>query len=329
MNPSAGHSNAARSWRLGSGIALAVVVACGALTLYPSAGPASAAFPGSNGKIAFDRYLSGSGPSERKAVYVMKPDGSGLRRLTIGSEPNWSADGKKVVFSRRSKGGIQSIYVMNANGENVRRLTQKVSTMDRMPVWSPDGKEIAFVRLSWPEKEQPPGPADIYTMNANGENVRRLTKTPHHEDVPDWSPDGKRIAYAALIGSSTTARIFSVKPNGKGRQLLTTSGDEPDWSPDGKQIAFDRGEQIFVMTARGDQAHLVGPGAGLAGNNAAWSPDGTQIAFVGFHPPGGTAEGFIGIFTMNVDGTKIVQLTVGGKVGDFGVNDSFPDWQPR
>ncbi len=327
MNPSTQHSKPARTRLAGFVIPVAVAVAAGAGAWSLSTDPARAAFPGSNGKIAFDRYLSGTGPTERKAIYVINPNGSGLRKLATGRQPNYSANGKKIVFVRPGTSGTRSVYTMNANGTDIRRLT-RANALDAMPAWSPGGKRIVFVRARVGRNGQP-GPGDIYVMNANGTDVRRLTRTPGiHEDVPAWSPNGKWIAYAALIGSSPTATLFVIRPNGTGKHLLIRNGDEPDWAPNGKHIAFDRGGKIFVMTAAGRLAHRVGPGRTLDGNNAAWSPDGTKIAFVGFYPPGGTKEGFIGIFVMNSNGKDVRQLTVGGKTGDFGLNDSFPAWQP-
>lgn len=287
---------------------------------------AHAAFPGKPGKIVFDRYLRGSGPTERKAVYVTKSNGEGLRMLTEGREPNFSADGRQIVFARRGKDGVQSIYKMKADGTKVRRLTT-TRTLDGGPAWSPNGNWIVFARQKWGKQAWPPKESDIYKMKANGSDQTRLTNSPEHEDAPDWSPNGKRIAYASAKGTVT------MKPNGSDKRVL--GGGEPDWSPNGKQIAFDAFDregqegQIWVMAANGKEAHAVGPGDELNGNNSAWSPDGTEIAFVGYHPPGGDEEGFIGIFKMNADGTNVVQLTVGGKPGDFGVNDAFPDWQPR
>ena len=311
-----------------TGILIAAVGLAAALVLAVAlnGGPAGAAFPGKNGGIAFDRYLRGSGPSERKAVYTIKSNGERLRKLTRGRYPNWSASGKKVVFARR-KGGVQSIYTMKANGKKMRRLT-RTRTLDGRPAWSPNGKKIVFTRAQLGQKGQPPGPNHIYVMKANGNGQKRLVKSRYNADQPDWSPNGRRIVFASLIGSNTTASLFTIRPNGKGKRKLTNAGDNPDWSPNGKQIAFERylsggRAKIFVMTAKGKRAHAIGPAGDLKGNNAAWSPDGKEIAFVGFNQ-----ERFIGIFKMNADGTNTVQLTVGGKAGDFAGNDSNPDWRP-
>lgn len=136
-------------------------------------------------------------------------------------------------------------------------------------------------------------------MKANGENVRRLTRASTLDTDPDWSPDGTRIVFA------------------RGRK------EKGVWPPEPLDI--------YTMKPDGTHRRLLGPGADVMGNNPAWSPDGKRFVFVGFFPPGGAGEGAIGIFRMNRDGTQVVQLTVGGKQGDFGINDAFPfpDWQPR
>lgn len=281
-----------------------------------------AASPRKPGKIVFDRYLGGSGDSERKAIYVIRSNGNGLRKLTNGREPEYSPDGERIVFARRGKGGLQSLYVMRANGTRVRRLT-RASSLDNNPAWSPDGKQIVFARGRKGKGVWPPEPSDIYTMKANGTKVRRLTRTPEHDDLPVWFPNGKRIFYTTVSGTCCS----TIKPNGKGRRH--TDREIDDWSPNGRWVVFDRDMQVWIMTARGKRQRAIGPGRGLDANAPAWSPDGKQIVFVGFHPVGGTGAGGIGIFKMNADGSRVVQLTAGGKQGDFGLNDAFPDWQPR
>ncbi len=312
-----GDGRTLKRWRGGFVVVLALALGAGALGLYLSADRSSAAFPGSNGKIVFDRYLKGTAPSERKGVFSISPSGEELHQLSGNSRtPAWSADGEQIAFARQG-----DIYKMNANGKKLRRLT-KGKANDSEPAWSPNGKQIVFARSAPVPSGQPPGPPDIFEMKANGKKVRRLTRNPAGDAGPVWSPDGKKIAFWQWSGRGG---VFTMNPNGSGMRWIN-DGNAPDWSPDGKKIAFGGGnEKIFEMTASGKQVRRLGPEGDLLGNSPAWSPDGKEIVFVGDSKPGV----HLGIFKMDADGTNPVRLTVGGKTGDFGTNDSSPDWQPR
>ena len=89
------------------------------------------------------------------------------------SHPSWSPDGKQIVF-HSDRDGNQEIYLMNADGSNIRRLTNNPS-IDRGPFWSPDGKKIGF-------HSDRTGDLDIYTMNVDGSNQTNLTNSPGKMD---------------------------------------------------------------------------------------------------------------------------------------------------
>src|SRR5436190_9367020 len=119
------------------------VVALAALVAMPVfVGPAQAAFPGANGRIAF--YSDRDGNNE---IYsVAGPGGGNLTRLTNNtasdSEPVWSPDGSQIVFTSNRPGNFE-IYKMNADGTGQTRLTNKAA-FDADPSWSADGTQIVF-----------------------------------------------------------------------------------------------------------------------------------------------------------------------------------------
>ena len=276
-------------------------------TFVVGAAPAHAAFPGTNGKIAF--YTS-SGPDDD--VYVMQPDGSGRIAITGAGnderDPAWSPDGTKIAFEM---GG--EITVMNADGSGVVNLTNYAGA-DADPTWSPDGSKIAFVTARSGDVG-----SKIYVMDADdGGNLTRLTDGFGITDnSPAWSPDGRYIAFYRVNQS----QLFRMNADGTGVTQITSGpgsvGNDPNWSPSGHRIAYTR----FTSSPATTGIHTMDPdgtndvdlsGALTEAHDPAWSPDGTKLV-VGRNGH---------VWTMNANGSSPTQLTT-----VFGTNGA-PDWQP-
>ena len=194
-------------------------------------------------KIAFQ--------STRKAqngwdILVVNADGTGLRNLTdfSGDEqlPAWSPDGTKIAL-QWSYGGGTDIYVMDADGTNRTRLTPGGNVQYSAPAWSPDGTRIAFesTRHQPLTGEVEFGLFEIYTMNADGSDMQRLTFDATGSQVhrfPTWSPDGNHVAFEIqfLDGQSLImrSRLGVMKADGSGRYdipNLPVDSKFPRWSP--------------------------------------------------------------------------------------------------
>jgi dipeptidyl aminopeptidase/acylaminoacyl peptidase len=271
--------------------------------------PASeAAFPGGDGKIAFDSNRSGT-----RAIFTMDPSGNVQAPLTPAGAtavaPDWSPDGKRVVFDRTFPGDI---YVINADGSGQANITNSAAN-DFSPAWSPDGRQIVF-------GSDRDGNAEIYKMNADGTGLTRLTNNPVFDSEPDWSANGM-IAFARY---ETGVDIYAMDSNGANLTNLTSnpaSDFEPEWSPNGSRIAFtsdrDGPPQIYAMDANGsNQARVLA--SSFFDAQPAWSPSGARIAFAR-NPT--YPDGNFQIHVMNANGTNEAQVT---STGD---NES-PDWQP-
>jgi len=121
-------------------------------------------------------------------------------------------------------------------------------------------------------------------MNSDGSDQIQLTFDPLNKDqVPDWSPDGSRIAYSADLPDGS-AQIFVMDADGSGVVQLTSDqavNFAPAWSPDGTQIAFVKEEpngtrDVWVMDVEGPDAHRLAAGAGPQ-YAPAWQPRGKRV----------------------------------------------------
>jgi Tol biopolymer transport system component len=232
-------------------------------------------------------------------------------------------DGLIAFYSDRD--GNPEIYAMNPNGGELKRLTNDPG-FDDSPAISPDGTKIIFLTARHdPNPQFPDLKYEIYSMDADGRNMRRLTHTQAAEDHPAWSPDGTSIIFDADYDSDGFAEIYTMNPDGSAVTRLTfnTANDQfADWSPDGKQITFssDRAGNwdIYTMDVDGrDQKPLTSsPDWELF---PAWSPDGSQIAFNGLGPNSRNTD----VYVMDVDGSNIRQLT---QSPGF---DESPAWSPN
>jgi WD40 repeat protein len=164
---------------------------------------------------------------------------------------------------------------------------------------------------------------NIWTMNPDGSGLRQMT-TSGVDDVPSWSADGQKIAFASRRDGDS--EIYSVDVSTGTQTRLTNdpaSDYKPTWSPDGRKIAFARSEpayEIYVMNA--DGTGVTSLTAGQGGAEPDWSPDGRKIAFTFF-------DDTQNIYLMNVDGTGRTPLTKYGPGSRNGFWQARrPDWSP-
>lgn len=166
--------------------------------------------------------------------------------------------------------------------------------------------------------------ADVWSVNADGSNRRRLTSDPAPEFDPSWSPDGAKVAYRSEvmnIGGSGNSEIYVMNADGSEPVNVTDNPAQdysPAWSPDGRKIAFasDRGgvyNDVYVMNADGTDVRRVTRHVSVD-EYPSWSPNGRKIAFQS------DRDGHWEIYIINVDGTGEHRVTrKGGKL---------PSWSP-
>ena len=209
----------------GSGARRLAGSARGAQDLYPRFSP--------DGKlIAF-----ASNRASESDVFVMYANGTNLRRLTRGprwvedTQPSFSPDGRHIVFaSNRVAFSNHEVYRLRvADGGRVTRLTfwgsggDGAPGDDVSPSYSPDGKRIAFV-------SDRGGGYAVWTMNANGGQLRKLSRHPGHDVVfPRFSPDGGTLIYTSSAKEiAAVDRLWTVRADGTARKQLAP-GSSADW----------------------------------------------------------------------------------------------------
>lgn len=141
--------------------------------------------------------------------------------MVIDDDPDWSPDGRRIVFTRHAVGDdpvnstTAEIYVVNANGTGTPvRLTNN-SEEERAPSWSPDGKRILFCcRRGGPDFE-------ICVMNADGTGQAHVTDNTTGELTPSWSPDGTKIVFHRRVGERGHFQLFTINADGTAERQLT------------------------------------------------------------------------------------------------------------
>lgn len=314
-----------------------------------SAQPARGALPGVNGSIAFTDPDQG--------ILVMGANGENPTIVSGDSDdssPSFSPDGSKIVFVNArfpvapgeleelpsGLPGSNGLYVMDANGENRRRVLNPGNDLVEDPVFSPDGSRIAFIRDAGDTVDSP----ELHVINLDGSNERVLTQR-LGDGSPAWSPDGSRIAFER---DSTLARtgIWTIGADGQVETQITSQAanpgqardSDPDWSPDGSRIALraqvpgENGD-IHVMDADGrNRTRLTSDP--LDERDPAFSPDGSRIAFTRAEPPPPPEPGDLP-GEIEADSSGDVWVMAASGAGQQNLANTLegtelgPAWQPR
>jgi Tol biopolymer transport system component/tRNA A-37 threonylcarbamoyl transferase component Bud32 len=150
----------------------------------------------------------------------------------IEANPQFSADGKKIVFLSDRSGSLE-IWVCNSDGSHDVQVTSMGGPATGTPRWSPDGAQIAF-------DSTPDGNWDIFVVAASGGKPHKLTNQPSTEAIPSWSRDGKWVYYCI---QTAEPQIWKVPAEGgKAVQVTRKAGFVAFESPDGRYLFYTKSE---------------------------------------------------------------------------------------
>ncbi len=225
----------------------------------------------------------------------------------------------KILFTS-SRDGNREIYTMNPDGSEQVNLTQDPAD-DQQAVWSPTGEQILFAsnrgHKVW-------GTWDLYLMDPDGNNIRRVFKKKTYRNSPRWSPDSKRIAYQNSNWDAGETHIY-IATLGEQEEKRIVEGFDPTWSTDGMELAYvayilDARRLTLIDIRTRKQERLLPRKAMSWQNNPFWSIAGDTLVFSWNknplppnHRPGIDRfprewEKKETIYSVNRDGTDLQQL---------------------
>ena len=249
----------------------------------------------------------------KRDLFIMDYDGFNSGQLSahdaLVMSPNCSRDGRKLVYNS-DKVWDQDLYVMNLTPRVKDTKISSTFSLEQSAEWSPDGSRLVFSSNS-----------DIYTSNASGKNLKRLTKGYSIDVSPTWSPDGRRIAFTS--DRSGGPQIYVMNAGGGNIRKITSGGynTDPSWSPNPKvnKIAYVNvtGSVANIFSVNPDGSGIKQLTSGTRRNETpSWTPDGHFISFSSNRNVNSD------IYLMYFNGENQVRLTKGGA-------KRFPTWCKR
>jgi TolB protein len=249
-----------------------------------------------------------------KEIYISDYDGANQRRVTVNRTlnimPRWAPDGRAIAYTSYRR-GFPDIFISLIYEGTMQNPTGGRS-QNWLAAWSPDGTQLAFT-----SNRDGEGNPELYVMNRNGSNVRRITNNPAIDTTPTWSPTARQIAFTS--DRSGTPQVYVMDADGLNVRRISTDSycDRATWSPAPfNEVAFvcrtGPGYDIKIYDFASGEIRQITYGEG-SNESPAYSPNGKHLAFTS------TRSGRTQVYTIGRDGKGLRQVTTVG-------NNFTPDW---
>ncbi len=240
----------------------------------------------------------------------------------IFDEPGMAAS--RIAFSRILDGGVQEIYLVDSDGENMRRITNN-GTISKSPAWHPSGEKLAYVQsVDWE-------PHQIFELDFRTGRERVLDPgRDGQQATPAYHPNGRELAFGLMGYNRTGLFSYDVERNCCLTHIQGGRWEDiaPSYSPDGSRLAFNSNRlgthipQVYVVSSRGGQADLISPYVPSSPGyytSPDWSPTGDRVAFHGRIARYGRYQ--ILVAEVESRSARVLRLTAEG-------NNEDPSWAP-
>lgn len=276
-------------------------------------------------EVMFSHDTGSPTASSFSELWTTQPDGSGAHRLTpqdfSALMATWSPDGEKISFVGGQSVGSSTpltLYTMGFDGSSLVPLAAPGGLQRLLPTWSPNSARLAVYDGAT---------ADIAVLDADGSNFISLNTGNGVDTYPEWSPDGRQIAWRKDLPSCNEVWVMDADGSHQ-RKLVLPAGFLPceiAWSPDGKELALAANGGIWLLSVSGTALRPLSPNCTSGGGCAppqysapTWNPTGTKLAF-----SGSESGSLASVNVIGRDGTGFVTMTV-----TTNGNSTYPQWSP-
>jgi serine/threonine protein kinase len=205
---------------------------------------------------------------KRRNIWVYEWERDAFTRLTFAGETNtnpvWTADGQRIVYSSTEGGGVPNLWWIRADGAGDAQRLSESKSQQYAGSWRPDGKVLAFRQLN------PDTDLDIMTLSVEGDEKsgwkpgepKVFVNSAFDEREPAFSPDGRWLAYASNESGSYEVYVRPFPGPGGKWQVSTGGGTYPKWSRNGKELFYRTAEEkimALTYTVSGDSFHADKP----------------------------------------------------------------------